>query len=112
MAVKEASATLTGFSMTVIAGVILLPFVISKRKQLGTLLVNTRAFLSRGLFECLFMICKLGALNFIQAPQLSTFKNVSLLFAVFSGKKIFQEQNILRKTIGAILSILGMVIAI
>ncbi len=112
LAVQEASATLSGFAMTFFAGLVLLPFVLRKRHQVHSLVVNTRAFLSRGLFECLFMVAKLGALKFISAPQLSTFKNISLLFAVFSGKKVFQETNVLRKVIGAILSIVGMIIAL
>ena len=109
LSVQSASAPFSAFTMTALAGVMLLPtiFIGKRYKSLNS---NTKPFLLRGFFEVIFMTTKLFALQYLQAPELSAIVRVQLLFAVISGNVLFKEINFWRKFFGAVLTVTGIAI--
>lgn len=112
LAVQTASAVFSAFIMTSLAGLILAPFAVFNRQRRSELLANKKIFCLRGFFEMLFMIAKFMALQHITAPQWGAISRLTLLFSVFSGGVYFKEKNIVRKIIGALITIAGVLLAL
>jgi len=63
LAVQESSALLSGFSMTLVSGLILLP--VAREPILPVFRISHQHFLKRGLLEMIFMASKLFALSYL-----------------------------------------------
>ena len=112
LSVQTASPLLSGCLMTLLAGVFLLPTVIRKKGAALELAAHKKPFFIRGGFEISFMVTKLYALQYLQGPEVSAILRLTLLFSVIGGRVMFKELNFVRKTIGALLTILGVAIIV
>ena len=104
LAVLEAGPVTSGFGMTAVSALLLLPFALRKplhwKGQHGPLFL-------RGLFEIMFMIVKLSALVYLQAPYVAAFQKFALLISILVGGRIFKEQNLIRRLVGAMFILAG-----
>jgi uncharacterized membrane protein len=105
LAVTESSPLLSGFAMTALSGLILVPF--SKEPLISTLSQNNRPFLLRGFFETIFMICKLAALQCLQAPYVVAIMRGSIIISIISGRTIFKESNFIQRLLGGVIILIG-----
>lgn len=103
LAVKIASPTLSGFAMTALSGLFLLPFAAQKQGAREELRIHVKFFTLRGFFEVSFMVIKLWALQYLQAPYVTCLVQVSLLFSIIGGKVLFKEEDFARRLIAGIL---------
>lgn len=106
LAVKEASPLLSGAAMTFFAAIIL--FIPAMRRgHIGaSFRGHHRDFLSRGALELCFMVSKLTALQFIQAPYVVALMKMSLLFSIIGGRLFFNEPHFKKRLLaGAIVSV-------
>jgi drug/metabolite transporter (DMT)-like permease len=112
LAVQVASPALSGFGMTLLAGVFLFIPLIGKGHQLRTLVVHKKAFSLRGFFEVCFMVCKLWALQYLQAPYVGGIGKLSLLVSIVGGRYIFKEGEFLKRICCGLLIIIGAVLIV
>lgn len=112
LAVKEASATLSGFGMTLLSAIFLLPFVVRNRERCQALKTGRNFFLLRGFFETAFMVCKLFALQYLQAPYVSGIQRISLLLSIVGGKVFFQEADFEKKLLVGVMIVAGTILII
>lgn len=105
LAVNESSPLLSGFAMTALSGIILVPF--SREPLLKEFSNNHRPFLLRGLFETIFMVCKLAALQYLQAPYVVAIMRGSIIISIVSGRTIFKESNFAQRMLGGVIILLG-----
>ena len=90
------------------------PALLSMRREKGTI---TQAFRKsakplwlRGLFEVLYMVTKLTALQFLPTQYVAALGRCSLLFSVVGGKLFFREKEFLQRLFGALLILSGVVL--
>ena len=112
MAAQTGSPILSGFLMTLLAGLFVLPGTLRVTGWRAQLIVNSRLFSWRGLFEILFMVTKLYALQILAAPYVVGIQRVSLLFAVVSGRLIFKEQHFLQRLMGGMCVVVGIALIV
>ena len=112
LAVRTASPTLAAFSVTLVAGLLLLPTVWRSRDNVESLRHHHRAFLLRGFFELLFMVAKLSALVVLSAPAVMALQRISLVLNVVGGRTIFEEKDFARRLVAALLVFSGVVLVI
>lgn len=107
LAVKSSSAAMSGFSMTLISCLILLPLIFFQKGAKKQIAGNNRALLIRGFYEVAFMVMKLWSVQYLQAPYVAGIARIALIFSIISGKIVFKEENFKLKLLGGILIILG-----
>jgi len=107
LAVQSASPALSGFAMTALSCLILLPLAIRVKDFKSQVKLNSKALSYRAFFEVTFMVTKLAALKYIQAPYVSGIMRSTLIFSIIGGKVIFKEENFKKKLIGGALIVLG-----
>lgn len=112
LATVHAHPFVSGFWMTLAAGIILLAVSRSGARQVLDARFPLVLLASRGLFEFLFMSSKLWALQFFQAPYVAALTKVSLILVILGGGLFFREQHIQRRLAGAGIIILGSVLII
>lgn len=115
LAVQEASATFSAFAMTFLSGLILLPINLLKNKNniLEKLYENKNGFFLRGFFEVIFMIFKMIALKYLQAPIVIIIQRFSLLFTILGGAVIYKEKDIGKRLFaGSLILLSGILILI
>jgi drug/metabolite transporter (DMT)-like permease len=97
LAVQQGTPVFAGFTMTLLSAVFLSLFIFGRKDRLQALRTHGIGFLIRGLLEVSFMVCKLSALQFFDAPTVSAILRLSLLISVFGGRVFFREEDLLRK---------------
>lgn len=112
LAVQSASATLSGFAMTALSCLILLPLALRVKDCRNEVTTNSKALSYRAFFEVTFMVTKLAALKYIQAPYVSAIMRATLIFSIIGGKVFFNEENFKKKMIGGVLIIAGSLLII
>ncbi len=105
LAVQESSPLLAGFSMTLLSGVLLIPW--AKEPILPAFKKVNNLFWLRGLLETIFMVSKLIAISFMQAPHVVAIMRLSILLSIISGRIVFKEQNFLQRFLGGLLMVIG-----
>lgn len=108
LAVRTASPTLSGFAMTVGACLFVLPSMFGRRERWLALGREGKLFAARGGLEFLFMLAKLTALQYLQAPYVVALLRSSVLFSVFGGRMFFEEENFRRRLLAAALILAGL----
>ncbi len=106
LAVQTGTPVFSGFSMTLLSALFLAPFVVFRRDRLQALGAHRTGLLIRGGLEIAFMVCKLYALRFLQAPDVVAVQRLSLLLSIIGGRMFFKEPDFKRR-LGAGLLILG-----
>lgn len=107
LAVQEASPLISAFAMTLLSCIFLAPLALRKVERREHLVQFSRPFILRGLFETLYMVAKLYAMQTLQAPYVSALLKVSLLFSLIGGKVMFGETDLLRRASASILILAG-----
>jgi len=98
--------------MTLLAGLFLLPGLLRAANYQKKLKENIKPFSIRGGFEFAYMVSKLSALQFLQAPYVACLMKVGLIFSILAGKIAFKEKDTTRKLLSASLIIAGIVLII
>ncbi|MFN4259175.1 MAG: EamA family transporter [Gemmataceae bacterium] len=106
LAVQEGTPVFAGFAMTLLSAVFLFPLVVRRRDRLQALRVERKALLVRGVLEVAFMVSKLTALQYLQAPYVVGIHRLSLLLSIIGGRVFFHEQDFGRRLAAGVL-ILG-----
>lgn len=110
LAVQTASPTLSGFAVTLAAGLMLLPTIRGEPGVAADLWRLRSPLLLRGFFELTFMIAKLTALVYLTAPTVMALQRISLVLNVVSGRTLFHERDFRRRLVGALLVSSGIVL--
>ena len=107
LAVQSASPALSGFVMTFLAGLFLLPLMLRKKERFAVMANYHKPFLQRGFFEISFMVSKLYALQFLQAPYVVAIQRVSVILSIISGRLIFKEKHFMIRLAAGLLICFG-----
>ena len=112
LAVGKAKGTpvFSGFAMTFLSALFLLPLVLGNKDRVGALRRHRGGFLLRGLLETAFMVCKLSALQTLDAPTMAGIQRLSLLLAIIGGRIFFKEGDFLRRLAAGMLILAGVVL--
>jgi drug/metabolite transporter (DMT)-like permease len=110
LAVQIASPALSGCAMTLLSALLLLPSLLKHKTPLKEIRTESRALWGRGFFEVAFMVSKLSALQYMQAPYVTAIMQLSLLISVAGGRFIFKERHFLRRLLAAALILCGTVL--
>ena len=106
LAVQYGTPVASGFTMTLLSALLLAPFVIFRRDRLQALRVHRTGLLIRGALEIAFMVSKLYALKFLQAPDVVAVQRFSLVLSIIGGRMFFKEPDFKRRLAAGLL-ILG-----
>jgi drug/metabolite transporter (DMT)-like permease len=106
LAVQKGTPVFAGFGMTLLSAAFLLPLIVHRWERLQALRVHQTRLWLRGLLEVAFMVSKLYALQYLQAPYVVGLLRLSLLLSIIGGRVFFREQDFGRRLAAGIL-ILG-----
>lgn len=107
LAVQTAHPVISGFFMTLIAGLIIFALSFGKAAQ-GAFDKKLLPILSaRGAMEVGFMCSKLYALTVMSAPYVVSIQRLSIVFSVFAGHFYFKEKRAANKLIAAFIILSG-----
>jgi uncharacterized membrane protein len=106
LAVQQGTPVFAGFAMTLLSAAFLFPLVVGRADRRQALLAQRTSLLIRGLMEVAFMVSKLTALQYLQAPYVVGIHRLSLLLSIIGGRVFFQEGDFGRRLVAGAL-ILG-----
>ncbi len=109
LAAQQSSAVFSGFAMTVLAALFILPFMF-KAQRTRDMKENYKGFLLRGFFEAAFMICRLWALQYYSGPFVVAIQRLSFVFSIIGGRIAFKEQDFTRRILAGLMALLGVVV--
>jgi drug/metabolite transporter (DMT)-like permease len=107
LAVQRGTPVFSGFTMTLLSALFLLPFVLFRKERLQSLRTHTAGLLLRGALEIAFMVCKLYALQFLAAPDVVAVQRLSLMLSIVGGRMFFKEPDFKRRLAAGILILVG-----
>jgi drug/metabolite transporter (DMT)-like permease len=107
LAVQRGTPVFSGFTMTLLSAMFLLPFVLSRKERLTSLSEHSAGLLLRGALEIAFMVCKLYALQFLSAPDVVAVQRLSLVLSIIGGRLFFKEPDFKRRLAAGILILVG-----
>jgi uncharacterized membrane protein len=110
LAVQKAHPVLSGFAMTLLSAIFLLPLILGNTVRLAGLGSNWRGLWIRGFLEAAFMVCKLTALQYWQAPYVAGFQRFSLVLSIIGGRVFFKEADFGRRLAAGILILGGILL--
>jgi len=93
--------------MTALSCFILLPLALRVKDFKTQIKLNIKSLSIRAFFEVVFMVTKLAALKYLQAPYVSGIMRSTLIFSIIGGKVFFKEENFKKKLIGGALILIG-----
>lgn len=109
LAVQTGHPIFSGFMMTFLAMIFVYPIYLKFGRK-GEIVSNW--FWLRGAFEVLFMVSKLYALTELTATQVMLVLRLSVVLSVLAGFFYFKEQNVLRRLLAAIITLIGVWIGV
>jgi drug/metabolite transporter (DMT)-like permease len=112
LAVQVASPAWSGFAMTVLAALFLMPFVVVRQRCLQQLSQHAKPFWLRGFFELAYMVSKLYALQFLQAPQVVGIGKLALLLSIIGGRVFFKDVQFGRRLAAGLLIVAGVLVIV
>lgn len=107
LAVQRSTPVFSGFAMTLLSAVFLVPFIVLRADRRGALWVYRGGLLSRGALEVAFMVSKLYALQFLSAPYVAGLQRLSLVLSVIGGRVFFREPDFVRRLAAGLLILAG-----
>jgi len=107
LTVQIASPVFSGFAMTILSALILSPCLLRRKAGVAAIRSEGRAVWLRGFFEVAFMVLKLSALQYLQAPYVTAIMSLSLLLSVVGGRYLFKEGHFVRRFGAAALMVCG-----
>lgn len=119
LAAQTSSSTLAAFAVTLMACLFFVPFLGRYSHKRGhsssifrTFRSESKGLILRGLFEVVFMISKLIALQYLTAPSVVAIVRLSVPLSIFSGAVIFKEKEVGRRLVFGSFMALGSIIAL
>lgn len=110
LAARNETPVVSAFGMTLFSAVILLPFAWRQPDGMRELNRFQRSLWMRGLFEILFMVGKLIALQALTAPQMIAIQRLSVLLSILAGRLIFKEKNFGRRLVAGLFIVVGVML--
>lgn len=110
LAVQQGTPVFAGFTMTLLSAVFLLPLVMFRRDRLQGMRDQQGGLWVRGVLEVAFMVAKLYALQFLQAPYVVGLQRLSLFLSILGGRLFFKEEDLGRRMAAGILIVGGVVL--
>src|SRR5262249_48815201 len=110
LAVQEGTPVFAGFAMTYFSAMFLLPLIVRRKDRLQALWANRADFTLRGLLEILFMVSKLYALTFLQAPYVVGLQRFSLILSIIAGRVFFKELDFGKRLAAGALILAGVLL--
>lgn len=110
LAVLQGTPVFSGFAMTLLSALFLLPLVLGNKDRINALQRHRGGFLVRGLLETAFMVCKLSALQTFDAPTMAGIQRLSLLLSIIGGRVFFKEGDFRRRLAAGMLIVAGVVL--
>jgi drug/metabolite transporter (DMT)-like permease len=105
-------AAYSGFAMTLLSALFLLPLIVGNKSRLEGLRTNWRGLWLRGFLETTFMVCKLSALVTLQAPYVAGMMRFSLVLSIIGGRVFFKEPDFPRRLAAGFLILGGIIVII
>jgi len=96
--------------MTLLSALFLLPLIVGNPTRLAGLGTNWKGLWIRGFLEAAFMVCKLTALQYWQAPYVAGFQRFSLVLSIIGGRVFFKEAGFGRRLAAGILILGGILL--
>jgi drug/metabolite transporter (DMT)-like permease len=112
LAVERGTPVFSGFAMTLLSALFLLAFVAGRADRRDALRLHWGGFLTRGVMETAFMVCKLSALQTMDAPTVAGIQRLSLLLSIVGGRVFFGEKEFLRRRLASCLIVLGVILLV
>jgi drug/metabolite transporter (DMT)-like permease len=106
LAVQRGTPVFAGFTMTLLSAAFLFPLIARRKDRLDALRAHQGGLWLRGLLEIAFMVSKLYALQYLQAPYVAGIQRLSLVLSIVGGRVFFKEQDFGRRLAAGVL-ILG-----
>jgi drug/metabolite transporter (DMT)-like permease len=106
------TATMGGFAMTFCSACFLAPLFIGRPERQRPLWEYGGEFALRGLLEILFMVGKLAAMSYLQAPYVVGIQRFSLVLAIIGGKVLFGEPDFGRRLIAGLFILAGVLLIV
>jgi drug/metabolite transporter (DMT)-like permease len=97
LAVQKGTPVMAGFTMTLLSTLFLLPLMLASKGSLQALRTHQGALWVRGFLEVAFMVCKLSALQYLEAPYVVGIQRLSLLLSIIAGGVVFKEEDLGRR---------------
>jgi drug/metabolite transporter (DMT)-like permease len=110
LAVERGTPVFSGFAMTLLSALFLVPFVVGRADRVESLRLHWAGFLIRGMLETAFMVCKLFALQTMHAPALAGIQRLALLLSIVGGRVFFKEGDFLRRMAAGFLIVIGVIV--
>jgi drug/metabolite transporter (DMT)-like permease len=107
LAMKIGTPVFAGFTMTLLSALFLLPWVLLRKDRLAALHGEQRHLWARGFLEVAFMVPKLFAMQFMQAPDVVSIQRLSLVFSIIGGRVFFKEEDFGRRLAAGVLILAG-----
>jgi drug/metabolite transporter (DMT)-like permease len=107
LAVQQGTPVFAGFAMTLLSAVLLLPLILRRPDSLMALRTQQAGLWLRGVLEIGFMVSKLYALQYLQAPYVVGIQRLSLLLSIVGGWLFFREPDIGRRLAAGVLILAG-----
>jgi drug/metabolite transporter (DMT)-like permease len=102
-----ATAVVAGFTMTAVSATMLLPAVLLRPERLVGLYAWRRGLAARGFLEVAFMVCKLVAMQWLEAAYVVGLQRSSLVLSIIAGRVFFKEGDFKRRMIAGGLIMAG-----
>ncbi len=112
LAVQVASPVFSGFAMTVVAALFLMPLVVTRKQRVRELSLHAKPFWLRGFFEIAYMVSKLFALQYLSAPQVVAIGKLTLLLSIVGGRVFFKEEQFTRRMAAGLLILAGVLVIV
>jgi drug/metabolite transporter (DMT)-like permease len=110
LAVQRGTPVFAGFAMTLFSAAFLMPLIARHAAHRQALATYQAEFWLRGFLEVSFMVSKLYALQFLQAPYVVGLQRLSLLLSIIGGRVFFKEQDFGRRLFAGVLILAGVVL--
>ncbi|MDW8267347.1 MAG: DMT family transporter [Gemmataceae bacterium] len=101
-----------GFAMTLLSAIFLVPWVWPRGDRRQALWAWRREFWLRGLLEIAFMVSKLYATQYLQAPYVVGIQRTSLLWSIVGGRLLFGEPDFLRRLLAGMVILAGVTLIV
>jgi len=112
LAVQIASPVFSGFAMTLLAALLLMPLVVFRKERVQELTLHAKPFWLRGFFEIAYMVSKLTALQYLQAPHVVGIGKLALLLSIVGGRVFFKEAQFVRRMAAGLLILAGVLVIV
>jgi uncharacterized membrane protein len=93
LAVQRGTPVFAGFTMTLLSALFLAPLVLIRRERREGLYAYQGGLWIRGLLEVAFMVSKLTALQYLQAPYVAGLQRLSVVLSILGGRVFFQGKG-------------------